>query len=116
MMHPELCAECGGKCCISPRMTTAECLVVLNAIGIEKAKASQPIQIKGAWKFRTAVCPAVTPTGCTLPYADRPEVCRIYPLVKLQGEMFLDIQICPHWQVFGQELPQVKEEIDHVND
>jgi Fe-S-cluster containining protein len=116
MMHPELCASCGGKCCISPRMTTAECLKVLDAIGQEKARASQPIQIKGSWKFRTSTCPALTPTGCIMPYENRPEVCRIYPLVRLQEGLFLDIQACPHWQEFGEDIEQVEKEVEHVNE
>lgn len=114
MMHPDLCAGCGGKCCISPRMTTAECLKAMGAIGTEKARASQPIQIKGSWKFSTATCPALSPWGCIMPYEDRPEVCRLYPLVKLDGALFLDIHICPHWQEFGEDIEQAEREVDHA--
>lgn len=96
-------------------MTTAECLKVIDAIGQEKAKASQPTQIKGSWKFSTATCPALAQTGCIMPYEDRPEVCRLYPLVELSEGLFLDIQICPHWQVFGEDIRRSAQEVSGGN-
>lgn len=114
----ELCKACGGDCCRRPWMTTDEYTRLTLAIGNDAMQVAQPYFIMGGWQFKAERCPGLTPTGCILPYSERPEACRIYPFVKVPTtagpRLFLDVSRCPHWDVFGGVYEDTKKEIENV--
>lgn len=120
-----LCRECGGKCCKKPFLTDNEYIRLALVIGNDKVQAGRPTRISNGWMFRADRCPGVTDTGCVLPYPDRPLACRIYPFVampaintdlKIEIIPLLAVQTCPHWDIFGKGVEDVKQEIKNAKE
>lgn len=116
----DTCKNCQKHCCTHPCLTLPEYIKFLLAVGDERVQAARPEPYNGCWIFRGTPCPASTPTGCMIEYNDRPQCCRIYPFVKIpiitkdlnvEYKLFLDVDRCPHWDVFGRGYEDVKKEI-----
>jgi Fe-S-cluster containining protein len=113
MKHPDLCKECGGRCCTSPLVSNREIRDMMAKLGAAEVLAVGPIHEGNGW-HRLPVCPALTPTGCALTWR-RPIVCRLYPfqfIAMPSGgyRIMLDVDMCPSWMAFGEEYKEAMME------
>jgi Fe-S-cluster containining protein len=87
---------------------------------VSRYTQEDPIWVKvvSQWKAATglkASCPFLNSNGCTLPYRDKPFLCRVYPLDFniTQGTIFLSRETgCP----VGQQASSVAEVLDYFRD
>ncbi len=104
MEEKELCAKCGGKCCLHPHLQPYEFKKFVEKFGLEAVSKMNPAQT-GLGFVSIMNCIAATPTGCAFSYEDRPLICKIYPFELRRTakgwKLDLDVATCPHWEVFG---------------
>jgi len=70
------------------------------------------IEIPGWYRVKGA-CPARSDRGCRLTVEERPLVCRLYPfqfigLADGGYIIYLDLETCPHWAIWGTEYQAAK--------
>jgi len=122
MQAPELCKDCGRRCCTRPALTTDEYLVMHHYVGNARLQEFNPkFMENNVWMFRTGTCPALTDKGCIMPYKVRPLMCRLFPWLSIpvytdtvedvHNELVLMVSRCPKWQEFGERYEQIKEEL-----
>ena len=109
----EFCKKCGGKCCLHPHLQPHEYQKFIDTFGEETVQKMNPTPSPMAgWMIITNCC-AVTPTGCSFSYEDRPLVCKIYPFETTRTEkgwkLTLDVATCPYWMVFGHLYDEAAE-------
>lgn len=78
---------------------------------------------EGFWySLNEGACPALTTTGCAIPYNERTTLCKLYPYVpfKMRGlkgeiveELFLATKQCPAWREFGECRDEAERELQN---
>jgi Fe-S-cluster containining protein len=73
------------------------------------------------WHFTIpGTCPALSDTGCIIPYEERPFACKIAPFVLVpmyvgkERGVVIDLLLtptCPHWREFGEHYAATLEEV-----
>ena len=125
MQRPMTCKECGGSCCkqrVSFPIKEWEALHKYGDAELIKAKNFTFIGgDDGYWySLNEGDCPALTATGCAIPYDERTLLCKLYPYVPfpVQGpdgyvvkELFLATRQCPAWREFGERRDEAEEEL-----
>lgn len=106
IQHPDLCAECGGRCCNAPAMMSHEVLIMIAKLGLRDQRFRQ--EAPGWFRPDHKTCPALGESGCRLSSEARPLACQLYPfqfatLADKSYMIFLDVRICPAWRVFGED-------------
>jgi Fe-S-cluster containining protein len=116
MQLPELCKKCGGKCCLThPYVTKKEFDYLVSELGTDLVDQADPEDKHNGWIQFKGRCPAYSEQGCLIPdVTHRPVTCRIYPFhASGRGnnvfDLYLDVTICPYWQVWGQFYDEVVE-------
>ena len=124
MNAPELCSQCGGKCCTNPFLTNDEYMRLYTAVGDKKILEADPKYIAPlhGWVFNLKdgeKCPGSTETGCILPYNDRPMICKTYPFIGYKGingvALLLAVKTCPAWEEFGARYKEAYEEYEQLS-
>jgi Fe-S-cluster containining protein len=120
------CKECGGRCC-NQRISfhPKEWQAVHKYGNKEQIKAKNFTFIgfgdDGYWySLNLGACPALTATGCAIPYDERPLNCKLYPYVPfpihvvdaaVEPELFLSNKFCPAWREFAEHRDEAEEEL-----
>lgn len=76
----------------------------------------------GVWMFKSG-CPASSPTGCAIPYAERPMICKMFPYLPIpvyqddikdvHYKLLLDVERCPQWKAFGDNYDAAIKEFEN---
>ncbi len=124
MQLPMTCKECGGSCCKQRiSFTIDEWDDLRKYFDLDQLKAKRFTFMgfgdEGYWySLELGACPALTATGCAIPYAERPLKCKLSPYVAFpihgdEGVVYSDLYLatlqCPAWRELG-ELREVAEE------
>ena len=93
-------------------------------VGNDKLQSFEPkwLEAEGVWMFSHG-CPAASETGCIMPHADRPMMCRLFPFVAFRVytdlqeaahlELFLHSSRCPNWKAFGDNYDAAVKELEN---
>jgi Fe-S-cluster containining protein len=116
LQFPEMCKECGGKCCHHQiHMTDGEYERLRKIIGDEECAKGNPIvEERAGWIVFQKTCPCLTETGCKIENPeDRPMVCQLYPFIPLQISnglwlILLTVPGCPNWALFGAQYEEAQ--------
>lgn len=124
MERPDLCKGCEKHCCTRPTLTTPEYLRMFEYVGNEGMTSFEPSfkPEAGGWGFKSG-CPASTPQGCIMPYAERPLICRLFPWMYIPVYTDANTEItyilaltahrCPNWKAFSDNYDIVKKEFEN---
>ena len=126
MQQPMKCKDCGGWCCHQRISFHPNEWQALHKYGDkEQIKAKNFTFIgfgdEGYWySLNKGACPALTATGCAIPYDERMLLCKLYPYVpfpihgeggKIEMELFLSNKQCPAWREFAEHRDEAEEEL-----
>ena len=124
MQEPITCKECGGACCKQRASFHPKDWEVVHKYGNPEQIKAKNFTLKGSesdgyWRsLNEGDCPALTETGCAVPYDEHPLLCRIYPYVPFRvpgidfegvQELFLATRRCPAWREFGSLREKAEE-------
>jgi len=131
MQQPMTCKGCGGTCCYQRVSFPIKEWEALHKYGSEEQIIAKDFKFVGYgddgywYSLNKGACPALTPTGCAIPYEERTLLCKLYPYVpfKVQGadggvveEIFLDNKLCPAWREFAEHRDDAEEELRNATE
>jgi Fe-S-cluster containining protein len=105
MNRPNVCKECGGKCCREQYvdLTEMEYKKVQNYLkGIVLKKVGTTLILSDGKQ----PCPALNFNGCKIPYHSRPLTCRLFPYIIVTDEIPYGVcrsTQCPMYKSFPKD-------------
>ena len=126
MQQPMTCQVCGGRCCYQRISFPPKEWEAVHKYGDKERIKSKNFTFIGGgddgywYSLNAGACPALTATGCAIPYNERTLLCKLYPYVPfpIQGadghvvkELFLDNKLCPAWREFAEHRDDAEEEL-----